>query len=119
MKRIEEATLDEIRAMKYIQQIRNKIESAQVTVMQTITNTFIDQKAEICRTCGAQIRFSYQRLIGWMEANQPLIDQRYIDLVQPEPVIELPTVVIPEAQSNENTPKYKGQFPIDMLNKKK
>lgn len=67
-----EMTNEDIQALEYILSLHTA-SSNDVVVMQNFMVKFIDNKTNICKGCPAQIRFAFNRIKLWAQANHDKI----------------------------------------------
>tara|TARA_R110000803_G_scaffold75899_2_gene140255 strand:+ start:638 stop:928 length:291 start_codon:yes stop_codon:yes gene_type:complete len=61
MKEMDKEGVEQFREIKKWKNAGKK----ELDTMQRFTQDYIDPKCKICRTCPAQIRFAYNRIINW------------------------------------------------------
>ncbi len=83
MNPINEMNLEDLKNLDNIKNYK-AVTSAQVNTIQGFIRIYIDGSCSVCQTCPSQIRFAYQRLIGWANSNNTSLEQRRVELLELE-----------------------------------
>ena len=97
MKTVNEMSLKDIEDLENVLN-KKKVSSAEAADLGNQLRTYVDNRAQICHSCAAQIRFAHSRLKTWYNSNKEEIEklkqQKQIEALTPDCEVSLQNLMV-------------------------